>query len=445
MLRDIWFTFWAHSDFTDSTVSPDEIRRSEVTESHIMRPLFMDSTSLPSTAVLEELEKILSGSVFRNAGRSSRLLRFVVDETLNGRADRLKDYTLGAEALGRGDDFDPRTDPIARVEASRLRSRLELYYATEGASDPVIITLPKGSYVPVFENRIARSDTASPKTFWRRDRLVWTLVALIALFAAVESLRVWRGPSNLVSGPEMRLDITTPPTTDPVSLAISPDGQKIVFVATSQGRTQLWLRPLDSASAHPLAGTDYASAPFWSPDSHSVAFFAEGKLRRIDLDSGFVEFVARSIVPAGGAWNQDGMILFPIVPDSPLFKVSAKGGEPARLTQLEPHQTGHRSPQFLPDGRHFLYYAMGSSEVRGIYVGDLRGDRSQRLLDADGPAVYASTGHLLFVRQGTLFAQNFDPVSLKLIAKLRSENGLGHLGSAANRKRQGLSGCPNEL
>ena len=99
MLRDIWFTFWAHSDFTDSTVSPDEIRRSEVTESHIMRPLFMDSTSLPSTAVLEELEKILSGSVFRNAGRSSRLLRFVVDETLNGRADRLKDYTLGAEAL----------------------------------------------------------------------------------------------------------------------------------------------------------------------------------------------------------------------------------------------------------------------------------------------------------------------------------------------------------
>ena len=139
------------------------------------------------------------------------------------------------------------------------------------------------------------------------------------------------------------------------------------------------------------------------------------------------------------------MILFPIVPDSPLFKVSAKGGEPARLTQLEPHQTGHRSPQFLPDGRHFLYYAMGSSEVRGIYVGDLRGDRSQRLLDADGPAVYASTGHLLFVRQGTLFAQNFDPVSLKLIAKLRSENGLGHLGSAANRKRQGLSGCPNEL
>jgi hypothetical protein len=73
----------------------------------------MDSTSLPSTAVLEELEKILSSNGFRNAGRSSRLLRFIIDETLNGHADRLKDYMLGAEALGRGGDFDPRTDPIA--------------------------------------------------------------------------------------------------------------------------------------------------------------------------------------------------------------------------------------------------------------------------------------------------------------------------------------------
>jgi hypothetical protein len=225
----------------------------------------MDSTSLPSTAVLEELEKILSSNGFRNAGRSSRLLRFIIDETLNGHADRLKDYTLGAEALGRGGDFDPRTDPIARVEASRLRSRLELYYATDGASDPVIITLPKGSYVPVFENRIARTDATSLKAFWRRDRVIWTSLALIALVAAVQGLRVWRGPSDVVSRPEMHLDITTPPTTDPVSLAISPDGQKIVFVATSQGRTQLWLRPLDSTSARPVAGTDYASAPFWSP------------------------------------------------------------------------------------------------------------------------------------------------------------------------------------
>ena len=95
----------------------------------------MDPPISPS-AVAEQLERVLQSGVFRGTGRSSKLLRFLVEETVNGRAGRLKDYTLGSEGLGRGDDFDPRTDPIARVEASRLRSRLELYYATEGASDP---------------------------------------------------------------------------------------------------------------------------------------------------------------------------------------------------------------------------------------------------------------------------------------------------------------------
>ena len=88
---------------------------------------------IPPSSVAEQLERVLQSDVFRGTGRSSKLLRFLVEETVNGRAERLKDYTLGSEVLGRGDDFDPRTDPIARVEASRLRSRLELYYATEGA------------------------------------------------------------------------------------------------------------------------------------------------------------------------------------------------------------------------------------------------------------------------------------------------------------------------
>jgi hypothetical protein len=89
---------------------------------------------------------------------------FIVSETVQARADRLKDYTLGAEGLGRGEDFDPRTDPIARVEASRLRSRLDLYYATDGASDPVRIVVPKGGYVPQFETRSKAAATSEPLT-----------------------------------------------------------------------------------------------------------------------------------------------------------------------------------------------------------------------------------------------------------------------------------------
>jgi hypothetical protein len=127
----------------------------------------VDSTTVASSVVFEHLEKVLSSEVFRTAGRSSKLLRFLVEETVAGNADRLKDYTLGAVALGRGDSFDPRTDPIARVEVSRLRSRLDLYYATEGASDPLVIALPKGGYVPLFQPR-QRDRPQAP--FETRDR-----------------------------------------------------------------------------------------------------------------------------------------------------------------------------------------------------------------------------------------------------------------------------------
>src|SRR6476660_2548179 len=107
----------------------------------------MDPIAVSAEAIASALKRVLSSRTFENAGRSSALLRFLVEETVNGRADRLKEYTLGAEALGRGEAFDPRTDPIVRAEASRLRSRLERYYSSEGAPDPVVIELPKGTYV----------------------------------------------------------------------------------------------------------------------------------------------------------------------------------------------------------------------------------------------------------------------------------------------------------
>src|SRR5579864_5334826 len=102
-------------------------------------------------AVRSELDRVVSSAAFRGAGRSGRLLQFLVERTLNGLGDRLKEYTLGAEALGRGERFDPRTDSIVRVEASRLRTRLDLYYSAEGRTDPVRIVLPKGVYIPRFE------------------------------------------------------------------------------------------------------------------------------------------------------------------------------------------------------------------------------------------------------------------------------------------------------
>jgi len=245
----------------------------------------------------------------------------------------------------------------------------------------------------------------------RKERLAWmSVLALVALVAVVLGVFAFR---SAPSPPEMRLDITTPPTTDPFSMAISPDGQRVVFVATAQGRSQLWVRSLDSVSARPLAGTDGAYSPFWSADSRSVGFFAVGGLKRIDIAGGSAQVLAHVALGLGGTWNRDGVILFCPAPGGPLFHIPATGGEPAALTRLEPQQTSHLYPTFLPDGRHFLYYVGGSPGASGVYVGQLDGSQTRRLFDADAPAV-ASAGHLLFVRQGTLLAQGFDPVRSEL-------------------------------
>jgi Tol biopolymer transport system component len=373
----------------------------------------MDRATVAPALVAEQLERLLQSDVFRGTGRSSKLLRFLVEETLEGRADRLKDYTLGAEALGRGDDFDPRTDPIARVEASRLRSRLELYYATEGAADRVLITLPKGGYVPQFERRPAVVGHSSAAVV-RDQRSVAVLAGLAALSTAALAAGAvwWRSAPRVPAPAEMRLEITTPPTTDPISFALSPDGTRIAFVASAGGAARLWLRGLNTASARPLAKTEDASLPFWSPDSKSIGFYADERLKRIDVETGLIETLARSAVPGGAAWNRNDEIVFAPTVDSPLVSISSKGEPLGPRTVLAPGQTGHRGPQFLPNGRHFIYYAVGSAEVRGIHVADIAGTMSRRLFDADTPALYVSD-HLLFVRQETLFAQRFDPVRLE--------------------------------
>ena len=371
----------------------------------------MERATVSPGLVTEHLDRVLQSNVFRAAGRSSTLLRFLVEQTLNGHAERLKDYTLGAEALGRGEGFDPRTDPIARVEASRLRSRLELYYATEGAAEPVVITLPKGGYVPLFEGRPPVQN--QPSAAEPRHRVGLVPLAVLGLVAIAAAVFFWRStPPRPVPG-EMRLELTTPATTDPVSLALSPDGEKIVFVASAGGSPRLWLRPLKSGPARPLAGTEHASLPFWSPDSKSVGFFADGPVKRIDLETGLVQKLAGAAVPSGAAWNRDGQIILSGTIDSPLTTVSSDGADLGALTVLAAGQTSHRGPQFLPDGRHFLYYAMGSPDVRGVHLGDMKRTVSRRLFDADTPAVY-SANHLLYVRQGTLLARPFDPVTLQL-------------------------------
>jgi serine/threonine protein kinase len=247
----------------------------------------------------------------------------------------------------------------------------------------------------------------------RTIRWVWPVLlavatAIIVLLAipAVRHLRELPPPAPS----EVRLEVTTPPTTDPGSLAISPDGKKLVFVATSEGRPSLWLRNLDSDSTRVLPGADGAWLPFWSPDSRSIGFFADSKLKRIDIDGGSPQDLANASFGNGGTWNNDGVILYSPYPGRPILRVSAKGGPSTAMTRIEASQEGgHREPYFLPDGRHFLY----SLYAGDIYVGSIDSTEGKRLIERGRKPIYVD-GFLLFVREGTVFAQRFDPGRLEL-------------------------------
>ena len=216
--------------------------------------------------------------------------------------------------------------------------------------------------------------------------------------------------------PPADVTLTPSPLASAAQLALSPDGRRLAFVAArKRGASQLWIRPLDGVQAQPLPGTEGASFPFWSPDSRFMAFFAGGKLKKIDTTGGVPRVLCNSAAGRGGAWNPDGIIVFSGQANSPISRISASGGVVTAATTFDSDQAviSHYWPQFLPDGRHFLYYQRSSKpEYRGVYVTALDSSSSTRIFESDGMALYAS-GHLLFVRDGTLFAQAFDDRALQ--------------------------------
>jgi serine/threonine protein kinase/Tol biopolymer transport system component len=251
----------------------------------------------------------------------------------------------------------------------------------------------------------------APPPIRTRERVAWSIASLCALATLVAAVWVANTRSNGLSVPEMRVEIGTPPTADPVSFAISPDGRHIVFVAPAlSGAPQLWMRALDAMSPQPLAGTIGARYPFWAPDSRSIGFFADGKVKRLDVATGSTETLADASAGFGGTWNRNGVILFAPAGGSPIMRVNVGGGAPRAVT-TDAAQFGHRGPQFLPDGEHFLFY---SGDTRGIYIGGLSSD-ARRLMEADAAAVCTPSGYVLYARQGRLFAQRFDMAAMDVV------------------------------
>jgi Tol biopolymer transport system component len=236
-----------------------------------------------------------------------------------------------------------------------------------------------------------------------------TLVSLVAVLAVVAAIGAMMLRQPPVDQPVVRLSFLTPAATGPFAFALSPDGRSVAYQALVDGEAKVWLRSLDQEQPRLLAGTERAEQfLWWSPDSRSVAFFADGVVKRIDLDSGFVRTVAPAPNANRGAWSDQGIIMFG-ASAGPLSRVSAQGGAVQAATALLTGQSSHRWPQFLPDGRHFIFLALGLPDVRGLYLGSLDSTNITRVMEGEYGFVFRPPSHLLLAHQGALWAQKLKP------------------------------------
>ena len=295
-------------------------------------------------------------------------------------------------------------DPDARLRSTHdLLLQLQWVAESDAHPDPPAAPTSTAARMPTVVRDV------------KRDTLAWSLVGILGI--AFVGL-------GLYATPRLR---QTPAAVDPVQfiipapesslfagqvpvVAVSPDGRHIAFVATTPGPSMLFLRSLGTLTVRPLPGTEQGNYPFWSPDSRFVAFFASGKLRKVPIGGGSAVDVCDAASGRGGTWSADNTIVFAPSPASALERVAATGGTPSPATTIDAArgETMHRWPQFLPDGRHFLYLAATNgkppSEVR---VGALDATETSTVIASEAMPVFAS-GHLFFWRDGKEMAQPFD-------------------------------------
>jgi serine/threonine protein kinase/Tol biopolymer transport system component len=274
----------------------------------------------------------------------------------------------------------------------------------------------------------ARAENVGASSARKRERLAW--LATVTLLLGMLGFALARIISQPVTDDAraMRFSILPPEKSSFGQIALSPDGRHLAFTATTDGKVQLWAQALNSTEARPLADTQGAAFPFWSPDSRFIGFFADGWLKKIEFTGGPVQTLCEAPLPLGGTWSSaGGVILFGPQSLIGLLRISATDGEVTQMTTIDRsrQEITHRYPTFLPDGRHFLYNIMsGEKGTRGVYLGSLDGTLKRRLLD-DGPVIKylaaapgdtsGGAGWLIYGRDGALLARPFDASRREMI------------------------------
>ncbi len=245
-----------------------------------------------------------------------------------------------------------------------------------------------------------------------REVLAWLIAGGLAL-ALIALVLWWHGSKDT----EQTTYFSAPLPFAARDVAVSPNGHTVAIVGhgESERNNVLWIYEPGSPEATSLANTEGARFPFWSPDGRSLGFFADGKLKKLNLAGGPVQTLCEAPTGRGGTWNKDGVILF--TPSGllgvGLYRISASGGTPSQVTVPDKNlnEDSNRWPLFLPDGIHYLYSAInlaGRRDLFSVYVGALNSNEKRLVIKAKGNVAYAAPGYLLFYRDQTLFGQHFD-------------------------------------
>jgi len=360
----------------------------------------------------------------------------------------------GKEVDGRSDTFSLGAvlyEMVTGKKAFEGKSQLTVASAILEKEPAQIISI-KPKTPPALDHAVRRCLAKNPEERWQtaRDlgfalelaaepklsvppgtssRWPWIVTAAAVVVAVAAFWSPWHQPP--IEERPLRFKIEPPPGGNFLlgvggGNAISPDGRTVVFVAASNGSPKLWVQPLDSTVAREFPGTENAEFPFWSPDSKSVGFFANGKLQRIDLAGGPPVTLAPASNGRGGAWSSQRIIIFAPNASSGLWKVSASGGPATPLTTVDQSrgESTHRWPLFLQDGQEFIYFSWGESMDRcSIYVGSLERPLEKTLvLKASAGAAYSPAHdkhpeYLYWLRQQTLVAQRFDSKKARLLGE----------------------------